>query len=48
MYNNKKKKANAVVSSSVVREGNVVKGCIVVKIHNGNVEIKTMDVQQKP
>ena len=49
MYNNKKKnkKANTVISSSVVREGNVVKGCMIVKIQKDNTEIKTPDIKQK-
>ena len=51
MYNNKnkknKKKADDVVSSNVVHEGNAVKGCIIVKIHKDNIEIKTLDVQRK-
>jgi len=42
----KKNKANAIISCDVVRKGNVVKGYIVVKIHNDNVEIKTSDVQR--
>ncbi|MHC4640813.1 MAG: hypothetical protein ACYS32_04150 [Planctomycetota bacterium] len=35
-----KKKADAVISSNVVYEGDIIKGDIVIKIHKGKIEIE--------